>query len=145
MADGDPRRFADDDSLLASVAGVPLTRMARAAVCLIWGGFWSARILLTDALPHFQGLQLKSALSEMLGADAVDQAFSICMIWLSIEVAVVIWGTLRMGVTMLIAKTPRPFWDELLRRLPREALKAELERREKADADKASEANGHKG
>ena len=46
------RGIAGDDSFLASLAGVPLTRMARIALCLVWTGFWAARALLTDALAH---------------------------------------------------------------------------------------------
>ena len=84
------RRGVDgDDSLLASVAGVPLTRLARIAVCLIWAGFWAARVLLTDALVHFNALDIRAAFSELLGTGSVDQAFSICMIWLTVEVAIV--------------------------------------------------------
>ena len=49
-SEGRRRGVDGDDSLLASVAGVPLTRMARIAVCVIWAGFWAARILLTGAM-----------------------------------------------------------------------------------------------
>ena len=143
---GGRRRGVDgDDSLLASVAGVPLTRLARAAVSLIWAGFWAARVLLTDTLTHISPLDAKLLSSELLGSGPVDQAFSICMIWLSVEVAVVIWGMLNTGVTMLIAKTPKPFWEELLRRLPLEVLKAEVERREKSETERPDKANGKKG
>ena len=144
-AEGRRRGVDGDDSLLASVAGVPLTRMARVAVSLIWAGFWAARVLLTDAITHISPLDAKLLLSELLGSEPVDQAFSVCMIWLSVEVAVVFWGMLNTGVTMLIAKTPKPFWEELLRRLPLEVLKAEVERREKSETEGPDKANGKKG
>lgn len=51
-SEGRRRGIDGDDSLLASVAGVPLTRMARVAVCVIWARFRTARILLTDAMMH---------------------------------------------------------------------------------------------
>lgn len=67
------RRGIDgDDSLLATLAGVPLTHLARVALCLIWAGFWAARILLTDALVYVNPLDVKWALSELLGAGPVD-------------------------------------------------------------------------
>ena len=72
-------RVEDDDSLLASVAGVPLTRSARIGACLVWAGFWCARVLLTDALPYISGGRLRAALPELLGENAFDQGFSICM------------------------------------------------------------------
>ena len=89
---GRRREVDGDDSLLASVAGVPLTRMARVAVSLIWAGFWAARVLLTDAITHISPLNAKLLLSELLGLGPVDQAFSICMIWLRVEVAVIIFS-----------------------------------------------------
>ena len=127
------------------MAGVPLTRLARIALCLIWSGFWAARVLLTDATAHISPLDAKLLLSELLEPGPVDQAFSICMIWLSVEVAVVIWSMLNTGATMLIAKTPKPFWEELLRRLPLEVLKAEIERREKSETGRPDKANDQKG
>ena len=144
-SEGRRRGVDGDDSLLASVAGVPLTRLARVAVSLIWAGFWAARVLLTDALTHISPLDTKLLLSELLGSGPVDQAFSICMIWLSVEVAVVFWGMLNTGATMLIAKTPKPFWEELLRRLPLDVLKAEVERREKSEAERPDKASDKKG
>ena len=98
-------RVEDDDSLLASVAGVPLTRSARIGACLVWAGFWCARILLTDALPYINGGQLRAALLELLGENAFDQGFSICMAWLTVEVAVIVWNFHQSwGRSMLIAK-----------------------------------------
>ena len=138
-------RVEDDDSLLASVAGVPLTRSARFGACLVWAGFWYARVLLTDALAHFNQGQWKTALLELLGENPFDQGFSICMAWLTVEVAVIAKNFLITGVLMLIAKTPRPFWEEVVRRTPRAMLEAELERRNKADANKPSEPNKRKG
>lgn len=139
------RRVEDDDSLLASVAGVPLTRSARIGACLVWGGFWCARILLTDALRYINQGDRKSALLELLGENPFDQGFSICMAWLTVEVAVIVWNFLRTGVFMLIAKTPKPFWEELARRMPKAVLDAELERRQNADTDKPNEGKAKKG
>ena len=91
------RRVEDDDSLLASVAGVPLTRMARIGVCFVWAGFWAARVLLTDALTLLNALQVKPALLELLGQNAFDQGFSICMAWLTVEVAVIVRDIIGRG------------------------------------------------
>lgn len=129
-------RIEDDDSLLASVAGVPLTRSARIGACFVWAAFWAARTLLTDAPRHFGAAEWQPALRELIGKNAFDQAFSICMIWLTVEVAVILWNYLKMGVSMLIAKTGKPFWVELARRMPTSLLTAELERRKNNDADK---------
>ncbi len=136
--DREPRRWRveDDDSLLASVAGVPLTRSARSGACLVWAGFWCARVLLTDALAHFNQGQWKTALLELLGENPFDQGFSICMAWLTVEVAVIAKNFLITGVLMLIAKTPRPFWEELARRMPKAVFDAEVERRKNSDASK---------
>lgn len=140
------RRGVDgDDSLLASVAGVPLTRLARIAVCLIWAGFWAARVLFTDALYYFQRLQTKLAVSELLGEDPVDQAFSVCMVWLSVEVAITFWNVLTKGIMMLIAKTRKNWTALLLEHLPTDRLRSELERREKADQEKSPQTNEEKG
>ena len=92
MADRRRRGVEGDDSLLASVAGVLLTHLARIAICLIWAGFWAARILLTDAPVHFNALELKAAFAALLGTEPVDQAFSICMVWLTGEVAFTLWS-----------------------------------------------------
>ena len=46
---------------------------------------------------------------------------------------------------MLIAKTPKPFGEELARRMPKAALDAELERRQNADTDKPTEGKAEKG
>ena len=73
-------RLDDDDSLLASFAGVPLTRMARIGLCLVWAGFWAARLLLTDALTYVNPVDVKSLLTELLGVGPFDQGFSICMV-----------------------------------------------------------------
>lgn len=142
------RRGIDgDDSLLASVAGVPLTRLARIAVCLIWAGFWAARVLLTDAITHFGPLNAKLLLSELLGTGPVDQAFSVCMIWLTVEVAIIIWTMLKSGGRMLIAKTTpsfkRQLIEELIKNMSSEELEAVLERkREKERRKNATKANG---
>lgn len=133
MGNKNRRRQVDsDDSLLASVAGVPLTRMARMGLCFVWGGFWATRVLLTDALVLLNALQVKPALLELLGQNAFDQGFSICMVWLTAEVAVIARSIIGTGVEMLIAKTPRSWTEHILRGLPLERLKAEVERREKS-------------
>ena len=107
-------RIEDDDSLLASVAGVPLTRSARAGLCFVWAAFWAARFLLTDALPHLYALQLKSLATELLGEGPFDQAFTFCMMWLTIEVAIIALNYAITGVIMLIAKTrQKSFRQEL--------------------------------
>ncbi len=138
MGDEDGRRRVDDDSLLASVAGVPLTRMARIGLCFVWAGFWAARVLLTDALGLLNALQVEPALLELLGQNAFDQGFSICMAWLTVEVAVIVRDAIGKGVQMLIAKTPISWTDRILRGFPLERLKAEVERREKSEANNGS-------
>ncbi len=138
-------RVEDDDALLSSVAGVPLTRLVRIGPCFVWAVFWCARFLLTDAMLYLSSLKLKSASSELLGVNPFDQGFSICMIWLSVEVAAIVWHILKMGVAMLIAKTSKPLRNMVLERLSREQLEAELEKRNKADANKPSEPNKRKG
>lgn len=126
-----------DDSLLASVAGVPLTRSARAAVCLIWTSFWCARIFLTDAPFYITTWQLRPALLELLGENAFDQGFSICMAWLTVEVVVTLVNLLLTGVTMLIAKTSKPLRVQVAELLSIEDLEAILEKkRRKANAAK---------
>lgn len=141
------RRVEDDDSLLASVAGVPLTRMARIGLCFVWAGFWAARVLLTDGLALLNALQLKPALLELLGQNAFDQGFSICMAWLTVEVAVIVRDIIGRGIQMLIAKTPISWTDRVLRGLPLERLKAEIERREKSESNNESgpQNNGKQG
>ena len=106
--DWEQRRSVEDDSLLASVAGVPLTRSARIGACLIWAAFWCARFLLTDALLYISAGQLRPALLQLLGENAFDQAFSIGMVWLTVEVAIIIWNTLKTVAIMLIAKKGKP-------------------------------------
>ena len=142
------RRVGDDDSLLASVAGVPLTRMARIGACFIWAGFWAASVLLTDALFYIQQLRLKLAISESLGDGSVDQAFSICMIWLSVEVAIITKDSVEAGVQMLIAKTPVGLKRRILRGLTEglspEELEAMAAKIRKARAEKDAEAKGEK-
>ena len=108
MNDREQRRSVEDDSLLASVAGVPLTRSARIGACLIWAAFWCARFLLTDALLYISAGQLRPALLQLLGENAFDQAFSIGMVWLTVEVAIIIWNTLKTVAIMLIAKKGKP-------------------------------------
>ena len=140
-----PRRPApveDDNSLLASIAGVPLTRSARVAVCLIWASFWCARIFLTDAPRYISAGQLRPALLELLGDNPFDQGFSICMAWLTVEVAVILWNLLKRGIFMLIAKRGKPFWVQVAERLSIEDLEAILEKkRQKANAAKPPQAD----
>jgi hypothetical protein len=120
--------------------------MARTALCLIWVGFWSARILLTDALYYFQQMRLKLAIMESLGDEPVDQAFSVCMIWLTVEVIIVAWSTLKTGGKMLFAKTTPSFRQQVAETLTIEQLEAVLEKkRKKAQRDKEAKANGKKG
>ena len=140
-----PRRPAEDDSLLASVAGVPLTRSARVAVCLIWTSFWCARIFLTDATLYITTGQLRPALLELLGETAFDQGFSICMAWLTVEVAIILWTLLKRGLFMLIAKRSKPFWVQVAERLSVADLEAILEiKRQKTNAAKPPQ-NGKNG
>ena len=103
------------------------------------------RVLLTDALYYFQQLRVKLAVSALLGDDPVDQAFSICMVWLSVEVGIIIWDALTKGVMMLIARTPKSWTDLLLEHLPTERLRSELKRREKADQQSSQQTNEKKG
>ena len=147
MGSKELRRGVDgDDSLLASVAGVPLTRLARVALCLIWAGFWAARVLLTDALYYFQQLSVKLALTELLGDQPVDQAFSICMVWLSVEVAIVTWVALKRGGKMLFAKTTPSFRQQVAETLTIEQLEAVLEKkRREAQQKRDAKAKGKKG
>ena len=102
------------------------------ALCFVWAGFWAARVLLTDALTLLNPLQVKLALLELLGQNAFDQGFSICMVWLTAEVAVIARSIIGTVVEMLIAKTPISWTDRILRDLPLERLKAEVDRREKS-------------
>ena len=150
MSNGQRRRVEDDDSLLASVAGVPLTRSARIGACLVWGGFWCARILLTDALPYINQGDRKSALLELLGENPFDQGFSICMAWLTVEVAVIAWVTVKRGGSMLIAKTTASFREQLIEELAKRMSLEELEaivekKRKKAAQDKVANGKGKKG
>lgn len=135
-----------DDSLLASVAGVPLTRMARIAVCVIWAGFWAARILLTDAITHVSPLDAKLLSSELLGPGPVDQAFSICMLWLTVEVVIITLDFVVGGIRMLIAKTPRGLKSAILEGLTDglspEELEAIAAKIRQARQEKAAKKNG---
>ena len=118
----------DDDSLLASIAGVPLTKMARIAVCLIWLGFWCSRVLLTDAL----GLRIDDTrllAAELIGENPFDQGFSLCMIWLSVEVAAVTGSILKGGFGMLIAKTPKSLAEGVAEHLSLDRFRALVLRR----------------
>ena len=149
-SDGRRRGVDGDDSLLASVAGVPLTRMARIAVCVIWAGFWAARILLTDAMMHISPLDAKLLLSELAGSGPVDQAFSVCMIWLTVEVAVIVWSVLKTGGKMLIAKTTPSFKQQLIAELIKDMSSNELEavlerKREKERQKNEAKANKKQG
>ena len=119
--------------------------MARIALCLIWAGFWAARVLLTDALYHFQQLHLKAAILKLVGDEPVDQAFSVCMLWLSVEVAIITKDSVEAGVEMLIAKTPVGLKRRILRGLTEGLSPEELEamaakiRKERAEKDAKSE------
>ncbi len=140
------RRRIDDNSLLASVAGVPLTRMARIGLFFVWAGFWAVRVLLTDALALLNQFQVKPILLELLGQNAFDQGFSICMVWLTVEVAAIAWATLKTGANMLIAKTTPSLRQQVAETLTIEQLEAILERkREKERRKKEAKANGKKG
>lgn len=142
--DGRERRqpVGNDDSLLASVAGVPLTRMARIGLCLVWVGFWCVRVLLTDALLYIDRLELKAALSESLGDDPVDQAFSFGMMWLTVEIVVIVWSALKAGGKMLFAKTTPSLRQQVAETLTIEQLEAVLEKkRRKAQQGKGEKSN----
>lgn len=118
-------------------------------MCVVWAGFWAARILLTDALHYFQQLRLKLAISESLGQNAVNQAFSICMIWLTIEVVVIAFGLVSGGIKMLIAKTPKGLKASILEGLTEgftpEELEAIAAKKRKAQQEKAAKDNGKGG
>ena len=148
-SEGRRRGVDGDDSLLASVAGVPLTRMARIAVCVIWAGFWAARILLTDAITYISPLDAKLLLSELVGPGPVDQAFSICMIWLTVEVAIIAADVVSGGTRMLFAKTPKSLKASILDGLTEgftvEELEALVEKKRKERQEKAAKKNGKKG
>lgn len=58
------------------------------------------------------------------------------MLWLTIEVATIIWSILSKGVIMLIAKTPKKMSDMLLERLPLEQIEAAVERRKRNGKNK---------
>lgn len=140
------RRRIDDDSLLASVAGVPLTRMARIGLCFVWAGFWAARVLLTDVPALLNPFQVKPVLLELIGQNTFDQGFSICMVWLTVEVAAIAWATLKTGVNMLIAKTTPSLRRQVAESLSLEELEAIVEKkREKERRKKEAKANGKKG
>ena len=120
--------------------------MARIGLCLVWAGFWAARILLTDALIYVNPLDAKSALSELLDAGPFDQAFSICMVWMSVDVAMVTWSTLKRGGKMLFAKTTPGFRQQVAETLTIEELEAVLEKkRQKEQQRKDAKPNGKKG
>ena len=149
MSNGQQRRVEDDDSLLASVAGVPLTRSARIGACLVWGGFWCARTLLTDALRYINQGDWKLALLELLGENPFDQGFSICMAWLTVEVIVIARDFIAGGIRMLIAKTPRGLKASILEGLTEgftvEELEAIVAKKRQARQEKTAKRNGKKG
>ncbi len=95
----------DDDSILSSLAGVPLTRMARIATCVIWAAFWLARVLLTDALAVGFS-EARPLVIQLIGENPFDQGFSIVMAWLTVEVVPIVLGGMKGGIAMLIAKWP---------------------------------------
>ena len=102
--------------------------------------------LLTDALYYFQQLSVELALTELLGDQPVDQAFSICMVWLSVEVAIVTWVALKRGGKMLFAKTTPSFRQQVAETLTIEQLEAVLEKkRREAQQKRDAKAKGKKG
>ena len=123
--------------------------MARIGLCLVWAGFWAARVLLTDAPYYFQQPSVKSALRELIGEKPVDQAFSVCMVWLSVEVTVIIKDTVEAGAEMLIAKTPMGLKRRILRGLTEglsvEELEAMVESIRKTRQEKDGKKNGKEG
>ena len=123
--------------------------MARIAVCVIWAGFWAARVLLTDAITHISPLDAKLLLSELLGPGPVDQAFSICMIWLTVEVAIIAADVVSGGTRMLFAKTPKSLKASILDGLTEgftpEELEAIAAKMRQAREEKAAKKNGKKG
>lgn len=120
--------------------------MARIAVCVIWAGFWAARILLTDAITHISPFDAKLLLSELVGLGPVDQAFSICMVWLTVEVATIAADVISGGTRMLIAKTPRGLKSAILEGLTDglspEELEAIAAKIRQARQEKAAKKNG---
>ena len=69
----------------------------------------------SDALTLLNPLQVKLALLELLGQNAFDQGFSICMVWLTAEVAIIARSIIGTVVEMLIAKTPKSWTEHVLR------------------------------
>ena len=124
--DGEGRRGVDGDDFTAGVG------------C---GG--------SAALYYFQQLRLKSALAESLGDEPVDQTFSICMLWLSVEVAVIGIDFLSGGTRMLIAKTPTglkaSILDGLTEGFTPEELEAIAAKIRKAQQEKAAKKTGKEG
>ncbi len=89
---------------------------------------------------------MNPAISELLGEDAVDQAFSICMAWLTVEIAVIMWIDLKAGGKMLFAKTTPGFRRQVAETLSIEELESIVEKkRKKALQDKVAKGNGKKG
>ena len=110
---------------------------------------WAARLLLTDALTYVNPVDVKSLLTELLGVGPFDQGFSICMVWLSVEVAFITLGFVQGGIRMLIAKTPRGFKASIVAGaidgLSMEDLEAIIEKELKARQEKAAKANAKEG
>lgn len=90
---------------------------------------------------------MRADLRELRGEKAFDRGGGIRILYgvVTVEAAVIVWNFLRTGVFMLIAKTPKPFGEELARRMPKAALDAEPERRQNADTDKPNEGKAKKG
>ena len=100
-------------------------------------------------------------MSELIGENPFDQGFSICMAWLTVEVAITALNYAITGVIMLIAKTrKKSFRQELaeamvadippeeitafVEKLPLERLEAILEKkRNQVSANGASAPDGH--
>ena len=84
----------------------------------------------------------------MLGEEAVGQAFSICMVWLTIEVVVIAFSLISGGIRMLIAKTPKGLKASILEGLTEgftpEELEAIAAKMRKARQEKAAKENGKK-
>ena len=95
--------------------------MARVATCTIWALFWFLRIWLIDANKICGP---RSLVTELMGENAFDQGFSVCMLWLSVEVAVIVFGPLKGGISMLIAKAPKGFAQAVAERLSPERFRA---------------------
>lgn len=141
-----PRQSDVDNSFLSSVAGVPLTRLTRIGLCLVWSGFLVCLFSIERCVPVFRSVAAKIGAIGSAGRNPFDQGFSICMVWLTVEVAVIIWTALKAGGIMLFAKTTPSFRKQIAESLPLEELEVIVEKkRKKALREQAAKDDGKKG